>query len=244
MYRLLCGALLLVFFQNIAWGDEITLIRISEQWKYFVAYLPPSGSPYDWTQLEYDDSGWMSGPSGFGSWDNATLFPSAWDTYSSVLTRRRFQVSNPNQIKWLTLRIDYQDGFIAYLNGVEVARRGFPASTNAAIDFHNLAEPHPAGAAEEIDLSASIPLLRPGDNIFAIQIHRSSEFGYFALSAELSANFTRGPFLQNATDHSMQIVWKTPFPASTMMVYGTGQNLDRLYVDTNWVNSRSSSCKI
>ena len=218
-----------------AFSDEIALIKIGEQWKYFVTQTPPPGFSNDWIHLNYNDLSWNSGPSGFGTWDNATQFPNVIDSYSSVLARKQFNISNIDQIKWLILRLDYQDGFIAYLNGIEVARRGFPIDTNNPVEFNRFAEPHNSGIAEEIDLSHAISLLLTGENILAIQLHRSTPYRSLTLCPELLANFTRGPFLQNSSTSSIQIVWKTPYPTATFVNYGSGQNFDRHYSDTNLV---------
>ena len=60
------------------------------------------------------------GPSGFGysDGDDATTVP----TTPSLYLRRTFDVENLEQ--WLDAQffMDYDDGFVAYLNGVEIAR--------------------------------------------------------------------------------------------------------------------------
>lgn len=67
----------------------------------------------------------------------------------------------------LKLRVHFDDGFVAYLNGVEVARRNAPDS----VDFLSASasnRPDPAAlAGEAIDLSSFIGLLKPGGNLLA-----------------------------------------------------------------------------
>ncbi|MBC8089012.1 MAG: chitobiase/beta-hexosaminidase C-terminal domain-containing protein, partial [Phycisphaerae bacterium] len=69
----------------------------------------------------------------------------------------------------LTLRMKYDDGFVAYLNGVAIARRNAPA---APIWNSAATNSHPDSAAlvfEDIDASAHIGLLQEGGNVLAIQ---------------------------------------------------------------------------
>ena len=68
----------------------------------------------------------------------------------------------------LTLSVMYDDGFVAYLNGVQVARRNAPGtlawgSTATAVHADALAV-----AYEEIDITADIGLLRTDMNVLAI----------------------------------------------------------------------------
>ena len=69
----------------------------------------------------------------------------------------------------MKLRIRYDDGFIAHLNGMEIARRNAPpaAGWNSAAVTER-----PGGAAlvaEEIDVSSFASLLRAGANVLAVQ---------------------------------------------------------------------------
>lgn len=66
----------------------------------------------------------------------------------------------------LTLRMRYDDAFIAYLNGVEIARQNYVGTPtwNAAADAGN-----EATAFVEFDVLAHLDLLNVGDNILAVQ---------------------------------------------------------------------------
>jgi hypothetical protein len=74
------------------------------------------------------------------------------------------------------LRVRYDDGLVAYLNGVEVARANAPASlawNSTAVTNRTL----PAARLEEtLDLTSAIPLLTPGTNWLAIQALNVSAF--------------------------------------------------------------------
>ena len=110
-------------------------------------------------------------PRSFDPFIGTDLESAMRDTNASAFLRLAFNhdsTENP-LVERLTLRMKYDDGFIVYLNGVEVARRNAPATP--AWNSSATAE-HPDLAAfqfESIDLSASLPLLQEGVNVLAIQ---------------------------------------------------------------------------
>src|SRR6266508_3967098 len=125
------------------------------------------------------------------------------------------------------LRLDYDDGFVAYLNGAEVARRGF--DSNATVNFDTVAHVNGQMLGEEIDLSSFTNLLVAGDNVLAIELHNSSlQDTSMILVPELLANFQRGPFVQDASATSITIAWKTPAPADTKVEYGKNSIAENL----------------
>jgi len=70
----------------------------------------------------------------------------------------------------MSLRVRNDDGFVAHLNGAEVARRNAPAApvwdSTATVD-RNFAS---ATALETIDISTAIPQLVTGTNVLAVQV--------------------------------------------------------------------------
>ncbi|MHC4537212.1 MAG: CotH kinase family protein, partial [Planctomycetota bacterium] len=90
---------------------------------------------------------------------------------------------------FLTLNIRYDDGFIAYINGVEVARRNFtgtPEWNSSANGSHSDSE---AVNFESINISASLDAIQPDNNILAIQgMNATTVDSDFLISAELIAD--------------------------------------------------------
>ncbi|MBL9128090.1 MAG: LamG domain-containing protein, partial [Verrucomicrobiales bacterium] len=87
---------------------------------------------------------------------------------SSAYIRVPFQVpAVPSIAVGLKLRVHYDDGFVLYLNGAEVARRNAPDP----VDYLSAApvdRPDPVALAGEwIDLSSYVGLLKPGGNLLA-----------------------------------------------------------------------------
>jgi hypothetical protein len=88
---------------------------------------------------------------------------------ASALIRIPFEAPAAVDADALLLRMTYEDGFVAYLNGVEVARRNAPAG--ALGPDSRAAGPRPrerAIEAEDILLDGAAGLLRTGTNILAI----------------------------------------------------------------------------
>ena len=108
---------------------------------------------------------------------------------STLLARLPFALPETFSPSSLTLRIRYDDGFVAWLNGVEVARR------NAAgeVAWNSAATSSRSNSAvlvpEVIDVSGHLGLLTASDNVLAIQgLNASAADADFFLEAELSAS--------------------------------------------------------
>jgi hypothetical protein len=105
---------------------------------------------------------------GLGAYARNDLQAAMLGRQSSAFIRIPF--SSANTPDTLTLRARYDDGFIAYLNGTEVARRNAPASpvwNSIATADRNFAE---ATSQEAIDLSAFLPQLVNGSNVLAVHL--------------------------------------------------------------------------
>lgn len=97
-----------------------------------------------------------------------------------------FAVATPASLQSLTLRLMYDDGFVAYLNGVEVARRNAPA----ALQWNSTATAaHPNSAAfsfEDINISDFLNTLQTGNNVLAIQgLNQSASDSDFLIVPQL-----------------------------------------------------------
>jgi hypothetical protein len=87
---------------------------------------------------------------------------------ASAYLRSEFEVADPAALVQLILQMKYDDGFIAYLNGVEIARQNVTgaANWNLAADLPRPDED--VGAFQEFDISQHLPLLVTGTNVLAI----------------------------------------------------------------------------
>jgi len=153
-------------------GDKF--VSAGEEWKYFEGREEPSGGNRSWAGRTFDDSGpqWLSGNSGigYGDGDDATVLDDMRYNYTTVYSRKKFIIPDPDLVPSLWLRVDYDDGFVAYLNGQEVARRNAPGGPGSFVPFDETASTdHEAGTPVDIDLSGFMDLLVAGDNVLAFQ---------------------------------------------------------------------------
>jgi len=149
----------------INWGDD---------WSYW----PGTSAPIsNWDDPETDISDWSIGPSGFGYGDNDDN--TDLGQIISVFTRKTFQIDNPTIITKALFHIDYDDGYIAYLNGVEFSRRNMGAP-NTQVYYNETttglheAEIYSGGFPEEITIDLNDFPLVSGDNTLAIEVHNYS----------------------------------------------------------------------
>jgi hypothetical protein len=94
--------------------------------------------------------------------------------------------SDYGNFDFLTLKIRYDDGFIAYINGDEVARGNFNGTPQWNSQSTNDRSDSYAVNFETIDVSAFLGSLKSGDNILAIHgMNSSTTDSDFLISAEL-----------------------------------------------------------
>lgn len=168
-------------------GNDI--VASGDAWKFFKGTEPPGNPPEEWTSVGFDDSQWQSGPGGFGYGDNddATVLDDMRGNYVSVYIRKEFSASSLSPDDIISFEIDYDDGFIAYLNGTEIARAHM-AGGNAAYDS-TAASAHEAGSPETFVLGTAGELLNAGINILAVEGHNvSSSSSDFSLIPALRAS--------------------------------------------------------
>ena len=107
---------------------------------------------------------------------------------SSAFVRLPFLVQDPKTLASLSLKIRYDDGFVAYLNGIEVVRRSAPSSTQWDSMATRNREPAIVLQPEFIDLAGSLSNMQTGMNVFSFHVLNSSiDDGNLLLQPELSA---------------------------------------------------------
>lgn len=173
-------------------GDVVVLVVESASKRVLVP-----GGPLDdnWrADLSYDDSSWRAGVGGVGyeragGYESLIATDVCEDLYgvnTTCCVRIPFACEDdPCGYETMTLRMRYDDGFVAYLNGVEIVRvlfTGVPRWDSHADGGHE------AQGLQSFDVSPYLALLQPGENLLAIQgLNASSTSSDFLISAELSA---------------------------------------------------------
>ncbi len=147
-----------------------TIINQGDSFKYFAPVSEPSSS---WKNLNFDDDSWLQGVSGFGyaDGDDATIVPNGTQ---SLYTRIKFNMSDIDNLVSLILDVDYDDGFVAYINGIEVARaniNGTPPLFDAGTIVDHEAQMYDGGKPERFLIDNPDNILNDGENILSIQLH-------------------------------------------------------------------------
>ena len=107
---------------------------------------------------------------------------------TSIWSRVEFSVTDPSPLGLLTLRLSYEDGYVAYLNGTEVASENAPSPAvwNSASLVDRPVED--AGAYQSVDLTDELYLLVPGTNVLALHgLNEEVSDEDFLVLAELDA---------------------------------------------------------
>lgn len=163
--------------------EEIALFDGGSIWKYMD---DASNQGTAWKTSVFDDATWKSGKgalgypvtdtnSVFGPVSSGTLVnklsnPNAIITY---YFRKEFTIDNLEAIKKLTGVMGLDDGYVLYVNGVEVRRLYMPTGeitylTNATL----VNEASSATGIDQADLTdVMLPLLKEGKNTIAVEVH-------------------------------------------------------------------------
>ena len=179
---------ILIILTNLHGQDHWeTAIFAEDDWRYIV---PSFAVETGWNTIEFDVSNWDEGPGGFGygDGDDGTII----DPAISVYFRRNFSVSDLTKLSSAVLSADYDDGFVAYLNGHEIGRSynlsepGTFVPYDETTTYDHEASLYNGGLPESFMLD-SLELdsfLTNGENVFAVQIHNVG-----INSSDMSGNF-------------------------------------------------------
>jgi len=135
----------------------------------------------------YSDADAFGGRTGFRGAIRTDIDDEMRGQATSAYVRIPFEVADPAAFESLTLRIKYDDGFYAYLNGVEIARQNVPAvaahDVTATVDRPRTQ----ATSFQQVDVTAHVGELRAGMNILAIHgVNESADSDDFVIQAELA----------------------------------------------------------
>jgi|GEM_PF-3402326 len=224
-------------------ADKTIAVTV-EPWR-FHAGAPPDG----WTEPRFDDRGWggpaagpfsprppnvspvpgLRMPGSVMPEPSGTLYDLA--PHAPLLLRTRFSVADAAHVRVLELRVAYNDAFVAYVNGREIARRGIVSNGTAALGPHGpemerLFIPVP---------SPALPSLRPDGNCLAVVVYaspgRAVDFAsapavLVDVGAAGGVRIVRGPYLSTPTEGApgkgtgkvstagVRLNWQTDLPAS------------------------------
>jgi hypothetical protein len=147
------------------------------------AYVGTSSEPSaSWKTPSFNDSEWTSGSTGVGygsDYDSmigldleskmvvtSSGRPPSTTYYNSAYIRVEFSVTDASGISQLALRMKYDDGFVAYINGTQVASENAPTSLSYS---SSATASHSGSAYEDYTLLNAGDYLVSGVNVLAIQ---------------------------------------------------------------------------
>jgi hypothetical protein len=160
-----------------------TVIYSDDTWKY---HLGTSEPDEDWNTFSFNDNSWLqgSGGIGYGDGDDNTMI----EQTVSLYLRIKFNIADTSKIESAILHVDYDDAFVAYINGVEITGigvSGTPPAYNQTADSEHEAQMYSGGLPEAFIIEKEIlrDVLNQNENVLAIQVHNSS-----AASTDMSSN--------------------------------------------------------
>jgi hypothetical protein len=122
----------------------VTVVNHGATWHYRRGTNEPQANWRTTADASLDVT-WLSGPGGLGYGDagivgEATTISGMRNVHTTLYVRREFQVTNSiDAMGELRLIVDYDDGFVAYLDGTELTRRNAPGAAGSTIAFNAVA---------------------------------------------------------------------------------------------------------
>lgn len=182
-------------FAQVHWE---TMVQANDQWSYLIG---SSQAPALWYTQSFDDVSWQSdkGSFGFGDNDDTTVLSIPYSLY----IRHTFSLPDKSIVDSLILDIDYDDAFVAYLNGTLVARSFNVETDFPAYDYMPTIDQEANMYMGGLPSRLAIPknLLVDGENTLAIQGINVNP---------TSSDFSLAPFLQVKLDAAGILYHDTP----------------------------------
>jgi hypothetical protein len=199
-------------------ADDVVLLEFGTDLTYKANASDP-GLGLTWTEAGFDDAFWLPGKYGIGyeasTGAESLILTEVPVNTTSVYTRTVFTLTDLTQIEALFLGMDYDDGVMAWINGVEVYRSPeMPAGTpgwNASPTLHESSN----GATPDYQplqniSTAGFPALQIGENVLAIGVwnHLPLPSSDLVLVPRLSWSVApQMSYLSNSADPAIGMGW-------------------------------------
>ena len=206
-------------------GEALQLDPIVTEFAPKKAIVAPNASiGSTWMMPHFDDSSWPVGTLGAGyensaNGDYVDLIDPALDfasqvsngAFESIYMRLEFSRRFEPDFNVLQLGIRYDDGFVAYLNGVEIHRENAPGGTGSIVDWDDQATTsHDDDAAvlfATFDVSEFADLLTSGKNVLAIHaLNRGGSSTDFLVWPVLSGAKIEGGQTEGVSDSAQAYI--------------------------------------
>ena len=180
----------------------------AQTWRY---YDKGSLDGTHWSDADYNDSQWTSGPAPMGYFVGGSRYYATTigygnnvnNKYPTYYFRTTFNLAEaPTGCETFRLSYTVDDGMIVYVNGVEALRYNMPGGN---VSFNTYATSYAPGNPDSgtADLNAS--LFRQGTNVIAVEVHnKSGSSTDIYWSASLSSHLmTGGPLVSSEPEYTL-----------------------------------------
>ncbi|GAA4460298.1 hypothetical protein GCM10023093_02690 [Nemorincola caseinilytica] len=171
-----------------AHAQSVTIFPFSSQWKYL-----DNGSDQGtaWRTTSFNDGTWLADTGTFGYGDpgwvtkclnacgTVSCAPSCGTKYITTYFRKTITMADVSMFDSVQFSIMRDDGFILYVNGVEVASDNMPAHTltppTSGISYQTKAPNAIGGADEYTPIIRNVPIsaFQNGTNVIALELHQN-----------------------------------------------------------------------
>lgn len=217
-----------------------TIIDQGATWQYF---LPTDVMPdEEWRTPGFDASSWETGKSGFGygDGDDQTVI----NPLQVIFIRKEFEIEHPEDVQKMILHVDYDDGFVAFMNGYPVAMENvnLPSDNYNNASFSGTdheAQLYTGGTPSEYHIDLTDYPLNEGTNVISIQAYNvsaeSSDFSIIPFLTLASSGFTISDvpdFIELSAGGNLHTGFKINNKGESLYLFNQDQELiDSLYVE-------------
>jgi hypothetical protein len=198
MSSLLIFLVIVAFLNPCVAQDTRILVAEDAPKRVLIPSAQNGGDKLDaiWHALDFDDSAWRAGKGGVGleargedyrKFISIDVEKEMYNKQTSAFIRIPFTVEG--DVPGLLLRVRYDDGFVAYLNGVEVARALFTGEPKwNSVSGNRMDVDESTMPFGNFDISKSLGALKRGKNLLAIHgMQDRPSSSDFLVSVELRA---------------------------------------------------------
>ncbi|WP_286860821.1 glutaminase family protein [Proteiniphilum sp. UBA5510] len=181
--------------ENLPLKPFLSTVR-EEKWTGKYTFEQPNGE--EWKNIDFNDTGWKTGTSAFGT-PNEPSLSTLWQT-KDIWVRRTFDLEEDVAGKTIILHYSHDDIFELYINGVQVVKTGYSWKYNVVEEL-----------SEEVKAT-----LKKGKNIITAHCHNRTGGGYVDFGLyEKEDNKTS--FIQTAVQKTASVL-----PTQTIYTFDCG----------------------
>lgn len=200
-------------------GETVSTKLINKQsnWRYYYAEEAPDS---EWSRHDYNDSDWLNGSGifGFNTQNNIFFNPSSitYDVtldygsnsrkkYMTAYFRNSFTIDNLSNISSIDGSISYDDGYVLYINGVEVERTNIKEGEVS----------HTTAATKDVSTEQKTFSIDPsyfveGENTIAVEVHlNKASSTNMTFDFEMSSNQFVPIEEENKKDNVLKMIVKS-----------------------------------